>query len=29
LLAVLLGFRIVAKYYVSPTGVSGSIVPPR
>src|SRR3982074_1043471 len=29
LLAVLLGFRIFAKYYVSPPRVSGSIVPPR
>ena len=29
LLAVLLGFRIFAKYYVSSPGVSGSIVPPR
>jgi len=29
LLAVLLGFRIFAKYYVSPPRFSGSIVPPR
>ncbi len=29
LLAVLLGFRIFAKSYVSPSRVSGSIVPPR
>jgi sulfoxide reductase heme-binding subunit YedZ len=29
LLAVLLGFRIFAKYYVSHPRVSGSIVPPR
>src|SRR5258707_4951490 len=29
LLAVLLGFRIFAKYYVAPPRTSGSIVPPR
>src|SRR5882762_11570110 len=29
LLAVLLGFRIFAKYYVPPPRVSGSIIPPR
>jgi DMSO/TMAO reductase YedYZ heme-binding membrane subunit len=29
LLAVLLGFRIFAKYYVSPPSASGSIVSPR
>lgn len=29
LLAVLLGFRIFAKYYVARTRVSGSIIPPR
>jgi sulfoxide reductase heme-binding subunit YedZ len=29
LLAVLLGFRVLAKYYAPPSRVSTSVVPPR